>query len=119
MIGSLLAVLFLCRDIAHREHLRTTSYAQHMALQAFYEEIVDLADSLAEAYQGRNGVISVIPFMPAGSPGNIIDTLGQYLKWLEENRYDAVPKTDTALQNIIDEIVALYLTTLYKLRTLK
>jgi len=119
MIGSFIAVLFLCRELAHREHLRTTSYAQHMALAAFYEGIVELADSLAEMYQGRHGVIANIPLMPAGQTGNIIDALAKYLQWIEDNRYEAVAKTDTALQNQIDEVVSLYLTTLYKLRTLK
>jgi hypothetical protein len=33
-------------------------------------------------------------------------------------RYEVVSKTDTAIQNIIDEIVGLYLSTLYKLKFL-
>ena len=32
----------------HLYHLNTTSYAQHMALKEFYEELEDLADELAE-----------------------------------------------------------------------
>ncbi len=45
--GMLIATLLLARDITHREHLKTRSYAQHMALGDFYTGIVDLADSLA------------------------------------------------------------------------
>lgn len=52
MIADLIAVLFLSRDIAHREHLSTTSFSQHMALGEFYPGVIDLADKLAEAYQG-------------------------------------------------------------------
>ena len=37
---------------------------------------------------------------------------------IEEMRYKVVDKSDTALQNIIDEIVALYLSTIYKLKFL-
>jgi hypothetical protein len=33
-------------------------------------------------------------------------------------RYEFVEKTDTPIQNIIDEIVGLYLSTLYKLKFL-
>ena len=40
------------------------------------------------------------------------------LKTLEDTRYDVCDKTDTPLQNIIDEIVGLYLSTLYKLKFL-
>jgi len=118
MIGSFIAILFLCREIAHREHLKTRNDAAHRALQAFYEEIVDLADDLAELYQGRNGIIAEIPFMPPIFKATPADTLAAYLEWIEANRYEAVPKTDTAIQNHIDEVVAIYLRTLYRLRNL-
>lgn len=57
LIGRLIAIMFLSRDVAHREHLRTQSYAQHMALGSFYEGIIDRADAIAEAYQGRHEII--------------------------------------------------------------
>ena len=44
----LISLLFLARDLAHREHLRTDSFAQHMALGEFYDEIIDNADAIAE-----------------------------------------------------------------------
>lgn len=121
MIGRLIAVLFLSRDLAHREHLRTKSFAQHEALGTFYTEIVDLADSLAEAYQGRHGIIDDIPLlkdegMKSADP---VAMLEKHLSWVEKTRYTAVEKSDTALQNIIDEVVSLYLSTLYKLKNLK
>lgn len=110
--------LFSARDYAHTAHLNTDSYAQHMALNAFYDEIVELADTFAESWMGRNltklGDIPVLP-MPKGEP---LDVLGRYLDYVEKNR-DFVPETDTALQNIIDEIVGLFLQTIYKLKFLK
>lgn len=45
MIAQFIAILFLSRDIAHREHLRTKSYAQHGALGDFYDAIIGLTDS--------------------------------------------------------------------------
>lgn len=119
MIGDLIALLFLSRDLAHRAHLKTTSYAQHMALGDFYEGIISLADDLAEAYQGRNGVIDDIPLPDGDGVQDIINTLAAHMKWVEDNRYKAIDKSDTPLQNIVDEVVALYLRTLYKLRTLR
>jgi len=118
MIGRLIAILFLSREMAHREHLRTKSYAQHMALGSFYDSIVDLADSLAEAYQGRHGIIRDIPQLPLDSKGEIDDILERHLDMVEKIRYTAVEKSETALQNIIDEVVSQYLSTLYKLRNL-
>lgn len=122
MIAQYIAVLFLARDIAHREHLRVTgkgSYAKHQALGEFYESVIELADSLAEAYQGRNGIIKDIPLLENEFPGDIVTSIKNQLKWLESNRYKAVTKEDTPLQNIIDEIVSLYLSTLYKLQNLE
>ena len=118
MIGRLIALLFLSREYAHRAHLRTTSYAQHMALGDFYASIVDIADSLTEAYQGRHGIIDDIPMLEETDTGEPADVLARHLDSVEKIRYTAVNKTDTALQNIIDEIVGLYLSTLYKLKFL-
>jgi hypothetical protein len=47
-----------------------------------------------------------------------VEFLQGQLEEIEDSRYEVCPKTDTALQNLIDEIVALYLSTLYKLRFL-
>lgn len=118
MIGQFIALLFLARDLAHREHLRTRSYAQHMALGDFYKEVIELADNLAEAYQGRKGIIE-IPLLENEFPTDIIESMQAQLAWLEKNRDVAVGKDERAMQNIVDEIVDLYLSTLYKLTNLK
>ena len=57
--------LFLARDVTHSVHLNTRSYAKHVALNEFYDAIVDLADKFAEAYQGRHGLIGPITLMNA------------------------------------------------------
>lgn len=118
MIARLIAIMFLSREIAHREHLNTKSYAQHMALGSFYDDIVDNADSIAEAYQGRNGLIGKIPMLSEDSTGDIADILEKHLGMIEKLRYTAVEKSDTAIQNLIDTAVETYLSTLYKLRNL-
>ena len=110
--------LFLARDVAHSVHLNTRSYAKHVALQGFYDEIVDLADGFAEAYQGRHGLIGPISLMSAKKTTNIVEFLEDQLQEIEKCRYEVCEKTDTPLQNLIDGIVELYLSTLYKLRFL-
>lgn len=119
MVGRLIALLFLGRDVAHREHLRTKSFSQHSALGSFYDGIVDIADSIAEAYQGRHGIIESIPMLNNEAAGPIDMVLEKQLDAIEKLRYTAVDRDETAIQNIIDEAVALYLSTLYKLRNLK
>jgi hypothetical protein len=113
-----IGMLFLARDTAHSVHLNTRSYAKHKALGNFYEGVIDLADTLAEAYQGRHGLIGPIALMSAKKTNNIVEFLEDNLKDIEDMRYKVMDKSDTALQNIVDEIVALYLSTLYKLKFL-
>lgn len=111
-------MLFLARDVTHSVHLNTRSYAKHKALRSFYDNVIDLADTFAEAYQGRHGLIGPISLMSAKKTTNVIDFLQDQLEEIEKCRYEVCDKTDTPIQNIIDEIVGLYLTTLYKLRFL-
>ena len=73
---------------------------------------------MAEAYQGRHGLIGPITLHSAKKTNNVIEFLEDSLKDVEEMRYKVCDKSDSALQNIIDEIVGLYLSTLYKLKFL-
>jgi hypothetical protein len=111
-------ILFLARDVTHSVHLNTRSYSKHKALQKFYENIIDRADAFAEAYQGRHGLIGPISLMSAKKTANVIEFLESQLAEIEANRYSVCEKTDAPLQNLIDGIVELYLSTLYKLRFL-
>lgn len=110
--------LFLARDVTHSAHLNTRSYAKHVALNEFYDGVIDLADKFAEAYQGRHGLIGPIALQSATKTNSVLEFLEDSLKTLEDMRYEVCDKTDTTLQNIIDEIVGLYLSTLYKLKFL-
>ena len=111
-------MLFLARDVAHSVHLNTRSYAKHVALNSFYDEIVELADKFAEAYQGKYGLIGPISLQSAKKTGNILEFLEDQLAEIHADRYKVVDKECTALHNIIDEIEGLYMSTLYKLRFL-
>jgi len=110
--------MFLARDVAHSVHLNTRSFAKHSALNGFYDGIIDLADKFAEAYQGRHGLIGPISLHSARKTSNIVEFLEDSLKEIENERYKVCDKSDSALQNIIEEIVGLYLSTLYKLKFL-
>ena len=101
---------------AHILHLQTRSFAQHMALGSFYEELTELADSLAEAIQGAQGEILRYPvdyFAPAPTPLEELEELKEYV---EQERGKVSDRSE--IQNIIDEIAALIDSTLYKLKFL-
>ena len=113
-----IGLLFVARDVTHSAHLNTRSYAKHKALEGFYDGIVDLADKFAEAYQGRYGLIGAVSMPQVKKASNILEFVEGSLKEVEKMRYDVCDKNDTPLQNIIDEIVGLYLSTIYKLKFL-
>lgn len=110
--------LFLGRNVAHSVHLNTRSYSKHKALGHFYEDVIELADKFAEAYQGRHGLIGPIAIPASKKTTNIVEFLQEQLADIEKGRYDVCERSDTPIQNIIDEIVGLYLSTIYKLRFL-
>lgn len=116
--ADLVGELFLARDVAHSVHLNTRSFSKHMALNSFYDEVVELADKFAEAYQGRHGLIGPVTLQSARKTTNVTEFLQDSLDTIEKMRYQVCEKTDTPIQNIIDEIVGLYLSTLYKLKFL-
>ncbi len=116
MIEQLVARVFQARNIAHREHLKTTSFSQHMALGEFYDSIIDAIDEVVEVYQGRYGVIT-IPKIEDKVAGGIAEYIMNEAVWIENNR--AKFATCNAVLNLIDGLAAIYLRTNYKLTRLK
>lgn len=100
----------------HILHLQSRSYAEHMALGSFYEELEDLTDSYVEAYQGKYGLIEgyEAKYELPTPPIEYLVTLNDYVYQARQSL-----KQDSELQNITDEIVALIDSTLYKLQFLK
>ena len=113
-----MGMLFLARDVTHSVHLNTRSFSKHEALNIFYNRIVGAADDFAEAYQGRHGMIGPISLMSAKKTTHVIEFLQDQLDEIEKCRYEVVDKSDSSLQQLIDNIIEIYLRTLYKLRFL-
>jgi hypothetical protein len=111
-------LLFLARDVTHSVHLNTRSYSKHKALNIFYDRIIGVADDFAEAYQGRYGLIGPISLHSAKKTTNVIEFLEDSLKEIEDARYKVCSKDDSTLQQLIDNIIEVYLRTLYKLKFL-
>ena len=111
-------VLLHSATATHFLHLQTASYAAHKALGHYYENIVDLADKYAEAYQGHYGIIPLSDY-PDGfkvqtNGAKYADGLLTFVKGIRGD----LPK-DTDLQNIIDEIVGEIASLSYKLERFK
>jgi hypothetical protein len=101
---------------AHFAHLMTPSYAQHVALNTFYDEIIDLVDAVAEGLIGRYGKFEGFPNVRESSTDGLT-IVGNLTKWIEANR--AMVSDASEIQNDIDTILSLCNSTAYKLRELK
>lgn len=117
MIEELAARVFCARDCAHRAHWKTHSYAAHMALGAFYENVIEAVDALVEAYQGKNGLIGNFNCETHNvSPTSIGEYLAEEAKWIADNR-DEIAGGCPTMANLVDNLITVYHTAVYKLKT--
>lgn len=113
---------FEVRDQIHYWHLQTNSFAEHKALNEFYDKWLDLLDSFIETYQGKYGRvqgelnIKLLPYIEGCSTG-YLEQLTKLLSIGSEFR-SILFSTDTDMNNILDEMLGLVNKTKYLL-TLK
>lgn len=120
MIEQLIARVFYARNVAQFEHWRasgTGSFAKHSALGAFYDDVIDALDTLVEAHQAANAIIKNIP-APETPKGDVLKLLEGDAAWIEDNHMD-VCGGNRAVGNLLDNVTAVYLSAIYKLRNLK
>ena len=114
-IANIIGVMFMSRTYSHMAHLKTSSYSKHKALNKFYDNVVDLADDLAEAAQGTVGKLD-IPFI--GMEGEVLDPITALTGHLSRIEGYASTCKEEYLKNIFQEIQALYRKTLYLMKEL-
>lgn len=99
-------LLFGVRDFAHKEHLLSKSYAQHVALGDFYESILELSDELIESYQGKYGLLKFNITEPS--------SLKEFVGVIDSYKFN-----ESYLDNQLDEIRKITYKTIYKLDNLR
>jgi hypothetical protein len=107
--GKFIGALFQSRDMMHLQHLQTTSFAEHKALNKYYDGILDLTDSFTEKYFGRNKRIPIV--IPESKATDAMSHL-KSMQTLIEGERNNYP---TDLQNIMDEMIGLVNEILYLL----
>ena len=124
MFEKLISTLMASRDQAHIFHWQTTgigSFAAHMALNAYYDEIPGLTDALVESYQGKHGIVK--GYTPAEKFDEFDkSTVIKYFKGLAmyvERAYDKLDAKDTYILNQLDNVKDLVYSTIYKLENLQ
>jgi len=115
-VAALFGSLISYRAQAHILHLSTKSFSEHKALEKFYDSLSDLTDTLIETYQGQYGLVNIDQVQIKSNQAS--DLLKKVAQEAQEAR-DIFDKKDTHLHNILDELVSLTYSTLYKVNNLK
>jgi DNA-binding ferritin-like protein len=121
-VAEFIATVRNSATIAHFMHLQVEgegSYAKHKALEAYYDAMPDLIDSVAEQIQGAYDVIiAPYPAMLSGlrDPDELayMQAMRDYVR---QARGD-LPQ-DSEIQNEVDEVAKLLNKTCYKLQRLR
>lgn len=116
MIEELVARVFSTRNAVHLAHWRTKSFAEHKALGKFYEGLISKIDNIVEMHQGANGLIDNVDSQPLVGK-DLIRHLTEESKWIDDNR-EALSGDICAIENALDDLAGLYLSTIYKLKNL-
>jgi hypothetical protein len=115
----MMSLLLHSQTQVHAYHLQTKSYAEHKALQNYYEDIDGLVDGLVESYQGKYSILKGYKQYPIEDYKDTTTTIN-YLKDLCEKVTELRDCCkDTWIQNQIDNVCELINSTLYKMRFLK
>jgi len=107
------------RNQAHVFHLQTRSFAEHKALNDYYDGVVALFDGIVESYQGKYGIIKNFKTFNIEQYTDGKKTISYFeglLDIIEENRNSV---DDSYIQNQIDTVQELINSTIYKLKFLK
>lgn len=107
--GKFIGTLFQSRDMMHIAHLQTTSFAEHKALNGYYDGILDLTDTFTEAYFGQNKRVEII--IPEAKNMDAVTHMKEMMAMLNAERGNY----SSELQNIIDEMLGLVDKTAYLL----
>lgn len=119
MMGKLITNLLHGATKTHFAHLKTTSFAAHMALGEFYEAIPGMADVIAEQYQGVTEQLLDYPeanLSPINTPEEALDYLRGLYKMVQIVQDNC---NYSEIVNELDVIKSQINTTKYKLIFLK
>lgn len=125
-IAKLIITLFHAGTAAHVLHLQAEgagSFARHKALDDFYHGVIDKADAIAEAWQGRNRQIitgypdGYVNPPQDGTQASVLTFLLALSDFVDETRKEVDQRSE--IQNLIDEAQELIDDTIYFIERLQ
>lgn len=108
--------LFEVRDVIHDLHLNSTSYAEHKALNAFYDAWTDLMDKFLETWYGKYGRAKGSIHIDSNTDQNLTSYLIGIQVFLNKDILTIIDgEIDSDLDNIIADMKGLVNQTIYLL----
>jgi len=114
IVEELISHLFAARDTVHLMHLRTKSFSQHVALNDLYDALLESADSIAEIYQGKYGIMKIPNPQFNDTEYEPVEFVTELADWAEASRASIAPE-DTNLLNEWDTLISAIFRAKYKL----
>lgn len=111
-MNKLLDLVFENAEAAHRQHLVSLKYSEHMALGEFYEGARTAVDAVVESAIGLE-----LPVDPDKAVEMLPKLEEGYVKLVEMR--DNVCQGATVLESLFDVLLEQYTTAIYKLRRFK
>lgn len=103
---------------AWKKHLKTDKYSNHIALNDFYEDVVELVDTLIEDYMGIYGKVENYKNIMPSEEMTAIEYLEELRDLCKTSSEELFNEDDTELFSDLDNIISLIDSTLYKLKEL-
>lgn len=92
------------------------SHAAHLALETYYDGVIEHIDEIVETYQGQYGLIEGYDQIATDETRSKdrLDYFKEVVEFVKSER-TCIKTEDTHLHNLVDEVVALLYRTIYKL----
>jgi len=119
-VSTFFSKLFEVRQIAHIFHLQVNGQMgsgwEHDALNEFYTSILEFTDEIIEVYQGQYGIVEGYEVIDPSVKNDktSLEYLKENVEYIKKER-KAISSEDTHIHNLIDEVIALFYKTIYKL----
>ena len=119
-VSKFLSKLLESREMAQVYHWTVKgdmgSHAAHLALEAYYDGVIEHIDEIVEVYQGQYGLIEGYDVIATDDTRSKerLEYFKEVVEFVKSER-TCIKAEDTHLHNLVDEVVALLYRTIYKL----
>lgn len=110
--------IFESREKSQIFHWMIKSHETHIAMEAYYTDVIEHLDTMIESYQGKYNILDGYMIMTENKETDPIKYFEEYVQFLEKER-TCIKQNDTFLHNQIDEIITITYKTLFKLKNLQ